>query len=172
MLALGKIRIWTTVVVGAFVASAAVAEYSGAVAPILGARTAGFFDPSYLASEGVQHLGVDISAKPNVDVRSPVDGTVVLNNTWASDINEAYLVIKGPDGEYVLGHIASNLAAGAAVSRNKVIGKVRPWGGKTHVHFGINRKGVAQAMVGKWGWGRAPYDATAKQAIAKGWVNF
>jgi murein DD-endopeptidase MepM/ murein hydrolase activator NlpD len=172
MLASGKVRLWTALAVGSFAATAALAQYTGAVAPILGSRTAGFFDPAYLAKEGVQHLGVDIGAKENADVRSPVDGSVVLNNTWASDINEAYIVIKGPDGEYVLGHIASNLAAGATVSRNQVIGKVRPWGRRTHVHFGINRKGVSQAMVGKWGWGRAPADATAKQATSKGWVNF
>lgn len=81
-------------------------------------------------------------------------------------------MIKGADGEYVLGHIASNLAKGATVKKQQIVGTVRPWPGNTHVHFGINRKGVAQAIAGQWGWGRAPYAAKIKDATDKGWVNF
>ena len=153
-------------------ATAAVAQLVGSVVPIAGPRIAGFFDATYAKDESAQHLGVDITAKENSDVRSPVDGTVVLNNTWASDINAAYIVIKGRDGEHVLGHIASTLARGAKVKRNQVIGKVRPWSNKTHVHWGINKQGVAQSITGKWGWGRAPLSASIKDATDKGWVNF
>jgi murein DD-endopeptidase MepM/ murein hydrolase activator NlpD len=157
---------------GMLLAAAAVAQFVGPVVPIVGKRTAGFFDATYAKEQGVQHLGVDISAKENVDVRSPVDGTVVLNNTWAPDVMQAYLVIKGPDGEHVLGHISSTLAQGKKVTRNQVVGKVRPWPGNSHVHWGINKNGVAQAMTGKWGWGRAPLSAKVKDATDKGWVNF
>lgn len=122
--------------------------------------------------QGVQHLGVDIAASENSDVRSPVDGTIVSNNTWNPDVNLAYLVIKGDDGEHVLGHIASTLTAGKSVKRNQVVGRVRPWPGKSHVHWGINTRGVAQAIKGKWGWGRAPLNATVAEATSKGWVNF
>ncbi len=140
--------------------------------PISGTRTAGFFDSTYASGEGVQHLGVDISAAENSDVRSPIDGTVLLNNTWASDVMQAYLVIRGPDGEHVLGHIASTLPQGARVRRSQIVGKVRPWPGNSHVHWGINTKGVSQAMKGRWGWGRAPLNATIKDATDRGWVNF
>lgn len=154
------------------VTSAALLGASRPAAPIVGTRTAGFFDSTYESEQGVQHLGVDIAAKENLDVRSPVDGTIVSNNTWNSDVNLAYLVIKSADGEHVLGHIASTLAAGKAVKRNQVVGKVRPWPGNSHVHWGINTKGVAQAISGKWGWGRAPRNATVAEAKSKGWVSF
>ena len=153
-------------------ASAAIAGSTRPTDPIVGTRTAGFFDNAYASEQGVQHLGVDISAAENSDVRSPADGTVVLNNSWATDVNNAYLVIKGADGEHVLGHIASTLTPGVRVRRNQIIGKVRPWPGNSHVHWGINTKGVSQAMKGRWGWGRAPLTATVKDATDKGWVNF
>ena len=167
-----KIRLSAMLAVGAIVATASVAQFVGPVVPIVGKRTYGFFDAAYAKSEKVQHLGVDISAKENAEVRSPVDGTVILNNTWASDVMQAYLVIKGPDGEHVLGHIASAFANGAKVKRNQIVGKVRPWPGNAHVHWGINKQGVAQSITGKWGWGRAPLSASVKDATDKGWVNF
>jgi murein DD-endopeptidase MepM/ murein hydrolase activator NlpD len=157
---------------GAIVATAAVAQFVGPVVPIVGKRTAGFFDPSYAKTEQRQHLGVDISAKAGADVRSPVDGSVVLNNTGVSDVMQAYLVIKSIDGEHVLGHISSNLKQNDKVTRNQIVGKVREWPGNSHVHWGINKKGVAQAMAGTWGWGRAALTAKIKDATDKGWVNF
>jgi murein DD-endopeptidase MepM/ murein hydrolase activator NlpD len=172
MFNLKNLQRWSIVSLGGLVATAALAQFIGPVVPIVGKRTYGFFDPSYAKSEKVQHLGNDISAKANSDVRSPVDGTVVLNNTWASDVMQAYMVIKSADGEHVLGHVASNLAAGAKVKRNQVIAKVRPWPNNSHVHWGINKKGVSQAMTGKWGWGRAPESAKVKDATDRGWVNF
>ena len=157
---------------GILAASAAVAGSLRPATPIAGSRSAGFFDGVYAREQGVQHLGIDISAAENSDVRSPIDGTVVLNNTWASDVNSAYLVIKGTEAEHVLGHIASTLTPGASVRRNQVVGRVRPWPGNSHVHWGINTKGVLQAIKGRWGWGRAPLNATIRDATDKGWVNF
>ncbi len=153
-------------------ASAAVAGNIRPATPIGGSRSAGFFDSIYAREQGVQHLGVDIPARENSDVRSPIDGTVVLNNTWATDVNSAYLVIRGTDAEHVLGHIASTLTPGTSVRRNQVIGKVRPWPGNSHVHWGINTKGVSQSIKGRWGWGRAPLNATVRDATDRGWVNF
>lgn len=157
---------------GILAASTAVAGSTRPAAPIVGSRTAGFFDSIYAREQSVQHLGVDISAAENSDVRSPIAGTVMLNNTWAADVNSAYLVIKGADAEHVLGHIASTLTPGASVRRNQIIGKVRPWPGNSHVHWGINTKGVLQSMKGRWGWGRAPLNATVRDATDRGWVNF
>jgi murein DD-endopeptidase MepM/ murein hydrolase activator NlpD len=158
--------------VGVATAIGALAQFSGPVMPVVGNRTYGFFDPAYAKSEKRQHLGVDLSAKADTDVRSPVDGSVVTNNTAAADVMQAYLVIKAADGEHVLGHISSALPRGAIVSRNQVVGKVRVWPNNSHVHWGINKKGVSQAMTGNWGWGRAPETATAKEAADKGWVAF
>ena len=137
----------------------------------------GFFDPGYVGSEDRQHLGVDLSAPALKTVVSPVDGEVVTNATSTSDIMQAYLVIreKGTSFEHVLGHISSRLAEGDVVSRGKSVGTVRDWGSRSHVHWGVNTKSVAGAMVytneGQWGWGRAPSAVSLGQATNRGWVD-
>lgn len=137
--------------------------------------SSGFFDANYPPSQNRQHLGTDFTAPVGTAVFSPVDGTIVTNATNATDVMEAYLVIRSGSGpEHVLGHIASSLRAGAAVRAGQQVGTIRAWPGqpgRSHVHWGINRLGVAQAMRDGWGWGRAPVTATRSQAQAKGWVS-
>lgn len=137
----------------------------------------GFFDPRYLKSENRQHLGADLPAAADAEVMAPVTGVVVVNNTSVADVGAAYITIKeaGTSTEHVLGHIKSGYDAGSEVRAGGYIGTVRPWPGNSHVHWGINRKGVRAASTaspqGPWGWGRAPAAATEAQAAARGWAN-
>ena len=137
--------------------------------------SSGYFDPNYPPAFNRQHLGVDMLSTVGSPVYAPVSGRVVTNMTSAADVGQAYLVIRGTDGvEHVLGHIASNLSVGASVRAGQQVGTVRSWPGepgRSHVHWGINRLGVAQAMTGDWGWGRALVTATQAQAAARGWVR-
>jgi murein DD-endopeptidase MepM/ murein hydrolase activator NlpD len=134
--------------------------------------SAGFFDPGYAQSENRQHLGVDYTAPAGAAVWSPATGVVVRNRTAAADIMEAYIVIREKNGtEHVLGHISSALREGVEVKRDGSVGTVRDWGRRSHVHWGINRLGVIQAIRGDWGWGRAPVTATKAQARERGWVG-
>lgn len=134
--------------------------------------TYGYFDPAYARSENRQHLGVDFRAPRRTPVFAPVDGVIVTNNTSASEVMQAYLVIRTAHGvEHVLGHISSSLVVGAPVTAGQEVGRVRPWAGNSHVHWGVNRTGVAQAMQGDWGWGRAPANATRSDAARRGWVR-
>jgi len=136
--------------------------------------TYGFFDPRYAeGSDPRQHLGVDIRARAGADVFSPVEGEVIINNTAAADVMQAYLVIRTASGiEHVFGHISSTLRARVdRVVVGQRIGTVRDWPGNSHVHHGVNRIGVAQAMRGDWGWGRAPVTATREDAARRGWVS-
>lgn len=137
--------------------------------------SSGFFDPNYPPTQARQHLGTDFTAPVGTAVYSPVDGTIVTNATGAADVMEAYLVIRSRGGpEHVLGHIASALQAGASIRVGQQVGTVRAWPGqpsRSHVHWGINRLGIAQAMSGGWGWGRAPVTATRSQAQVKGWIG-
>ena len=134
-----------------------------------------YFDPNYPPTENRQHLGIDMLAAVGTPVYAPASGRVVTNMTSAADVMQAYLVIRGGDGvEHVLGHIASNLTAGANVRVGQLVGTIRAWPGqpgRSHVHWGVNRLGVAQAITNGWGWGRAPVSATMAQAAARGWVN-
>lgn len=153
---------------GALVATVALGQPPAGPRPI----SAGFFDPAYARSENVQHLGVDYVAPAGAPVWSPVDGVVIRNRTSASDIMQAYLVIRESNGtEHVLGHISSPLREGAQVRANGSVGTVRDWGRRSHVHWGRNRLGVIQAIGGDWGWGRAPITATRAQARDKGWIG-
>lgn len=137
--------------------------------------SSGYFDANYPPSQNRQHLGTDFTAPVGTPVYSPVDGIVVTNGTGAANVMEAYLVIRASNGnEHVLGHIASTLRAGSAVRVGQQVGTVRGWPGepgRSHVHWGINRLGIAQAMTGGWGWGRAPVSATRSEAQARGWVD-
>jgi murein DD-endopeptidase MepM/ murein hydrolase activator NlpD len=157
--------------------SVSAAAQSSWVRPVNASPSAGYFDPSYTASENRQHLGVDLPAARNTPVRSPIEGTVVLNRTGARDIMQAYLVIRdtGSGHEHVLGHISSALNKGDPVARGQVVGQVRDWGTNSHVHWGINKVSVASAMgftdEGEWGWGRAPTAVTARQAASRGWID-
>ena len=149
------------------------AQYQFPVGP---ARiSSGYFDPNYPPSENRQHLGVDMLSAVGTPVYAPISGIVVTNKTGAIDVMQAYLVIRGSDGvEHVLGHIASSLLFGTNVRTGQQVGTIRSWPGepgRSHVHWGINRLGVAQAMTNDWGWGRAPVTATMSQAAARGWVR-
>lgn len=131
--------------------------------------------PAYARTENRQHLGVDFTVGAGGNVYAPVEGDVVVNRTSASDVMQAYLVIRSPQGsEHVLGHISSSLRVGAHVAAGQTVGTVRAWPGqpsRSHVHWGVNRTGVSQAMSGDWGWGRAPVTATRADASRRGWVR-
>lgn len=149
---------------------------SGGVLPAGPGRiSAGYFDRDYLRSENRQHLGIDTLAAAGSRIASPINGEVVTNRTDASDVMQAYLVIRASNGEeHVFGHISSSLNRGDRVRTGDEIGRVRSWpgqSGRSHVHWGVNRNGVAQAMSGSWGWGRAPADATREDAARRGWRN-
>ena len=137
--------------------------------------SAGFFDPGYPPSQSRQHLGTDFVAPAGTPVFAPIGGKILRNRTDAPDVMEAYLVIRAPDGvEHVLGHIASPLKEGATVKAGEQVGTIRSWlrePGRSHVHWGVNRLGIVQAMTGGWGWGRAPVSTTRAQAQARGWVD-
>ena len=140
------------------------------IRPFNGRMSAGYFDSVYATEESRQHLGIDIAGEAGSSVKAPISGTVKLNNTDVGDVMQAYLVIRGDNGdEHVLGHITSALSERSVVKAGDDVGRIRKWPGNSHVHWGINRKSVAGAMIGKWGWGRAPVSATRSEASALGW---
>jgi len=66
------------------------------------------------------------------------------------------------------------LRIGDHVMPGQEVGAVREWPGqprRSHLHWGVNALGVAQATRDGWGWGRAPITATQADALARGWVN-
>jgi hypothetical protein len=85
----------------------------------------------------------------------------------------AYLIIREETTqfEHVLAHISSDLAVGSRVRQGQVIGKIRPWGGNEHVHWGVFRGNMTASFVDGWGFGRIPINVTREQATAKGWVD-
>lgn len=151
------------------------ATHAGPI-PVAGPRSisSGYFDPNYPPSQDRQHLGIDILAPVGAAVYAPVEGDVVIDHTGAPDIMQAYLVIHARNGfEHVLGHITSTVRRGAHVRAGQQVGIIRAWPGqpaRSHVHWGVNRFGVAQAIRGDWGWGRAPMTATKVDAAARGWI--
>ena len=160
-------------------ASQKIAQSPRVVLPVSPVRiSAGYFDPNYLSSEHRQHLGIDLSAPVGTRIVAPEEGDVVFSNTnlAGTTVDEAYLVIRTAHGaEHVLGHIVSELRNGTHVVPGQEVGMIREWPGnpgRSHLHWGVNVLGVAQAMRDGWGWGRAPITATEAEASAKGWVNF
>lgn len=153
--------------------SGVAANFRAPVSPVR--VNSGFFDRNYPPEQSRQHLGVDLAAAVGVQAHAPVSGRVMTNRTNDPNVMQAFLVIRGSDGtEHVLGHIASSLRVGAFVQIGQSVGIVRAWPGCptcSHVHWGINRKGIGQAAWGDWGWGRAPLTATRAQAAARGWVD-
>lgn len=146
---------------------------SGYTLPVpLAGRVWGYFDPEYLRDEDRQHLGLDLPADAGDPVVSPVTGVVITDKTDNADIMQAYMVIRedGTGVEHVLGHVRSTVGLGR-VERGKPVATVRDWGERSHVHWGANRLGVAQALNDKWGWGRAPAGATRAKAEARGWLD-
>lgn len=138
-----------------------------------------------------RHLGTDFKAGASATVVAPVSGKIVyFDASAAKGADEAFLVIKdGKTGEeHVIGHILSGLWKGADVVKGKPIGSVRDQGSATHVHWGFNvasGKSVVEAAMQKktkclqnnkmvdckWGWGKAPYEATDAEVRALGWRN-
>jgi murein DD-endopeptidase MepM/ murein hydrolase activator NlpD len=154
------------------------ADYRLPVTP--SGRVHGFFDPVYRASENRQHLGVDLPARSGTPVVSPVDGVITANRTTGVAAGSAFLVIRetSTGAEHVLGHVTSTIQPGttaASVNRGEFVGTVSDWGTNSHVHWGLNIRGVPRSVQsgpgGNWGWGRAPASATESQALARGWVN-
>ena len=136
--------------------------------------TAGYLDPVYRASQNRQHLGADYGAPVGTEVRSPVTGVVVSNNTLdTEDGNLKRVIIRdGATGhEHVLGHIDSDLEEGVTVQQGDVVGSIVSAGTGPHLHWGINRTGVSDAMGHGWGWGRAHANATQEEAEARGWAD-
>lgn len=142
--------------------------------------SASFFDPTYRVEESRQHLGVDLTAPAGTDVVSPVDGTVVFNRTAGVDASTAFLIIRetATGAEHVLGHINSPIQPGtvaASVTRGQRIGSIADWGRRSHVHWGLNTRGVPRSVQpgpgGDWGWGRAPVGTTRAHARERGWVE-
>jgi murein DD-endopeptidase MepM/ murein hydrolase activator NlpD len=137
----------------------------------------GYFDPNYWKGDSVrdrrQHLGVDLRIGAGQPVYSPVKGTVVTNNTASNvPVGESYLVIRAANGEeHVLGHISSSRRPGSAVYAGLVVGTIRAWPNNTHLHWGVNRGRIPSGVIGGWGWGKAPYEATQPDAARRGWVN-
>lgn len=139
-----------------------------------------FFDTNYLRSERSQHLGVDLVAPTGSDVRSPVTGRVTVNETGATDPNDAYLLIReiGSGAEHVVGHITSDLRPGTRVTRGQVIGRVAARPGQptgSLVHWGVNAHAIfgdiGQRPDGFWGWDRAPRGASERDAAESGWID-
>ncbi|RYG94317.1 MAG: M23 family metallopeptidase, partial [Alphaproteobacteria bacterium] len=161
----------------AVIVSAGSATLAQTMSSPVGKRSisANFFDPGYAATEARQHLGTDFAAPAGTMVLSPVSGRIVINRSDAADVMAAYVVVRAPDGvEHVLGHIMSPQGEGTTIKAGQQIGTVRQWPGqpgRSHLHWGMNRLGVVQAMAGGWGWGRAPVSATRAQASARGWAN-
>ncbi len=170
----GKALLMAVAVI-AFAGISAVVAQAGSL-PVAGPRpiSSGYFDANYPPSENRQHLGIDILAPVGTAVYAPVEGDVIVENTGVTDIMQAYLVIHARNGiEHVLGHITSTVRRGAHVQAGQQVGIIRAWPGqpaRSHVHWGVNTIGVAQAMRGDWGWGRAPVTATRAEAAARGWV--
>lgn len=158
-----------------------------------------YFDAVYRRTEDRQHLGIDLPVTITTDrrgrltpvsVTSPVKGRVVRD--WTDrPVNESVLVITDDETQidHVLGHISSSLRVGDRVRSGQVVGTVKRWitpngGDNTHVHWGANHRGIAFGEKratsqrdlstlggGTWGWGRAPRDATLRQAFNRGWLD-
>lgn len=148
------------------------------LAPGKGTLSYGYFDPKYpTLRDPAQHIGSDIDVAAGADIVSPVDGTIVANQTSLS-APEAHLIIKEGSTGYlhVLGHVDSKLSQGDKVFRGQSIAKAKKWitdsgHDNSHVHWGINSKTIGSSAVNGWGWGRAPGSATVKQATGRGWIN-
>lgn len=147
-----------------------------------------YFDPIYPLSQQRQHLGVDLPSGRGTDVYSPVVGTIVATNATNNvAAAESYIIIRetATGVEHVLGHVRSTLPVGRRVyprdNRSvERVATVADQGTNSHLHWGINivsvegAKGVSHRPgwgSGDWGWGRAPRDATASQARARGWQD-
>lgn len=158
----------------------------------------GYFDRDYLRTEGRQHLGLDLAVtipivrnrRTSVNVTSPVRGRVIRNWTDRT-VDQSVLIIKDENGrfDHVLGHIRSSLRVGEPVGRGQVVGTAKLWitpkgEDNTHVHWGVNQHGINFAEkratsradlialgAGTWGWGRAPRDATLRNAHNRGWMD-
>ena len=161
--------------------------------------TCGFLDQNYIrrncSASGAQdvrdswrqHLGADFRAASGTPVVAPVSGTIVISNASASTpADAAYLVIRdsATREEHVLGHIVSTLRVGATVNRGDPVGSIANQGTNSHFHWGFNVGSVATAMQRstrclrggvttncQWGWGKAPYEATAQEVRGQGWRN-
>lgn len=177
----------SAVLLGTLLSLAAIAHVGAAraklewVRPVGGSVSYGYFDPRYHQGDALsdkrQHLGSDLRGKAGQSVIAPVSGTVVVNNTSVSDIMQAYLVIKdsATGHDHVLGHITSSYRKGQKVEQGQIVGSIRDWGSNSHVHWGVNSVSVESAQgwssEGQWGWGRAPFAATASQAASRGWID-
>nr|SPS06237.1 exported protein of unknown function [Candidatus Nitrotoga fabula] len=137
--------------------------------------SASFYDLKYPSeySPPAQHLGIDLHAPEGTSVFSPVTGRVLVNRTNLKDAFDKYLVIKDESNgnEHVLGHINSDLREGQNIAIGMTIGQIVKAGTGAHVHWGINKNSVNQAMTENWGWGRAPVSSTKQDAENKGWLD-
>jgi len=137
--------------------------------------SASFYDLKYPSeySPPAQHLGIDLPAPEGTNVLSPITGRVLVNRTNLKDAFEKYLVIKDESNgnEHVLGHIDSDLREGQDIAIGMTIGQIVKAGTGAHVHWGINKNSVNQAMTENWGWGRAPVSSKKQDAENKGWLD-
>jgi hypothetical protein len=141
----------------------------------IGNISSGFFDPDYPGSWSppAQHLGTDIPSPQGTSVVSPINGRVLLNRTDRSDPFEKHLIVLDIEQEFehVFGHIDSPLEEGYDVRIGDPLGQIVSAGTGPHLHWGINSRGVLQALGAGWGWGRAPVDASRADADARGWLD-
>lgn len=132
-----------------------------------------FYDYNY--DDTAQHLGIDLPAPEFTPVVSPVTGRVITNSTSGSNPFNFYIVIRSDEtgNEHVLGHIISDLEVGAPVQQGKAVGFIVTAGTGPHVHWGINRMEVSNALdiSSGWGFGRAPLSSSREDAAAKGWLD-
>lgn len=87
---------------------------------------------------GKQHVGVDFTARPHVNVHHPYDGVVVNKN-------KKWVAIKNPDGTTsVYWHVGSDLKPGIRVKAGEVIGKTlspKEDGtiSQSHIHYEVRK---------------------------------
>ena len=158
----------------------------------------GFFDPNYIrtpctASGSLdgresrrQHLGTDFRAGVGDTVRSPVAGRIGPSyNSGSGDT--AYITVidsQFTNEIHILGHVKPlpGITEGLTVTKGQPVATVLYQSTGTHFHWGFNVAGwrptpkyystcLRGGVTGpcEWGWGKAPYEATRDQAVARGW---
>jgi murein DD-endopeptidase MepM/ murein hydrolase activator NlpD len=132
----------------------------------------GFFDRRFAGfNDGLEHLGVDLTAAAGAAVAAVCDGTVVSNNTSYTDTVSAVITLDHdcppPLGRVFAyyGHVQSELSPGTSVPAGSNIGTVREWPGNAHLHLGLSTR------LHEEFWGVVPRGATLPELEAQGWLN-
>ncbi len=158
----------------------------------------GFFDSNYIRTPCTangslddrdswrQHLGTDFRAGVGDTIRSPVSGKIgPINNSGSGET--AYITVidsRNTNEIHILGHVKplAGISEGVVVTKGQAVATVLYQKSGTHFHWGFNvagwrpspkyystclRGGVSGLC--EWGWGKAPFEVTRDQAVARGW---